>query len=569
MFLAEIRDTASKFAATISQILDVDVMIIDRTYARVADTFRYVNDPPPLKDDSVTGRAITTGKVTVVSDKQRFEVCKGCSDLPICSIAQIIAVPIFYEDVVVGAIDLLVPFGKNSAVFENLELSIDFLERMADLLSSKLRNIDDYNKLDVIKKEREILLDFIEEALVYTNEMGVIVHWNNQFAKLFNVDSSSVGKRIDKVLDHPAILGVVLNPRTFSHQEFNYSDRNVSFSGFLSCRNIQKNGVKYGIMFNFKSMDKAYSVMNEISQIRNPVAFDTFKTSDPQMRSLLDAAKKLAVTDENILVTGAPGSGKSMLIRAIHDFSDRADKPFLVVNCRGFSPEYLEDELFGRGAERESGLAPNSKLRIAQDGTVFFRHIEELPLFLQKRLTQIIKAKKLEADNAVAARLVFSSDECISALAERRLFDEELAVRISQHALAIPPLAERSSDIRLLVDANYEKYCRLYDRRPGKHSGLLDILYRQSWPGNVRQIEKAIECLLSDPAVDSLSPSRLEELVEDFVGGSRSAIQPLEDMEKALILKALALYRNKDEVARALRIGRATLYRKLKEYDIA
>ncbi|MFA6505916.1 MAG: GAF domain-containing protein, partial [Treponemataceae bacterium] len=231
MFLAEIRDTASKFAATISQILDVDVMIIDRTYVRVADTFRYVNDPPALRDDSVTGRAITSGKVIVVSDKQKFEVCKSCSDLVECCIAQIIAVPIFYEETVVGAIDLLVPFGKQSPVFENLELSIDFLERMADLLSSKLRNIDDYNKLDVIKKEREILLDFIEEALVYTNEMGEIIHWNNQFAKLFNVDSANVGRRIDKVLDHPMILGAVLNPRSFSNQEFNYSDRNVGFRG--------------------------------------------------------------------------------------------------------------------------------------------------------------------------------------------------------------------------------------------------------------------------------------------------------------------------------------------------
>ncbi|MFA6508511.1 MAG: sigma 54-interacting transcriptional regulator, partial [Treponemataceae bacterium] len=339
--------------------------------------------------------------------------------------------------------------------------------------------------------------------------------------------------------------------------------------GFLSCRNIQKNGVKYGIMFNFKSMDKAYSVMNEISQIRNPVAFDTFKTADPVMRSLLDAAKKLAVTDETVLVTGAPGSGKSMLVRAIHDFSDRAAKPFLVVNCRGFSPEYLEAELFGRDTEAEGELAPGSKLRIAQGGTVFFRHVEELPLFLQKRLTQIIKAKKLEEENAVAARLLFSSDDSISSLAERRLFDEELAVRISQYSLSIPPLLARPADVRLLVDLNIEKYSRLYDRRRKKDSALPEILYRQTWFGNVRQIEKTIEYLLSDPSVETLSPALLEERVSGFVGGDRHSIQSLEEMEKEIIQKAMTMYRNKDDVARALQIGRATLYRKLKQYDIA
>lgn len=567
MYLAEIRDTASKFAATISQILDVDVMIIDRSYARVANTFRYVNDPPPVRAESITGRVLASGKTIVVSDKLQYEGCKDCRDQDDCCISQIIAVPIFYEDAVVGAIDLLVPFGKRSPVFENLELSIDFLERMADLLSSKLRNIDDYNKLDVIKKEREILLDFVEEALVYTNETGEIVHWNNQFGKLFNIDSASAGRRLDKVLDHPAIRSAVLGQRSFSNQEFRFSDRNVDFSGFLSCRNIQKNGVKYGVMFNFKSMEKAYSVMNEISQIRTPVAFDCFKTSDPAMRAVIDSAKRLAVSDETILVSGPQGTGKSMLARAMHDFSDRASKPFLVIDCRGFSPEYLEDEVFGRGVDYE--LTPSSRLRMAQDGTAFFRHVEDLPLHLQKRLTRVMKAKKLEEPDAVSARLLFSSSGCVVSLAERRLFDEELAVRISQNEIRLPALDDRVGDVPLLAEYAAEKYARLYGRGEGSAAAVAGVLARQVWPGNVRQLEKAAEYLLAEAAVEGLTPDDLEERAARYLGAERRTIQSLEEMERELILKALSLHQSKDEAARALRIGRATLYRKLKQYGMA
>jgi len=569
MFLAEIRDTASKFAETISQILDVDVMIIDRSYTRVANTFRYVNDPPPVRAESITGRVIATGKVMVVSDKHKSEECKGCTDQDDCCIAQIIAVPILYESKTVGAIDLLVPFGKSSAVFDNLELSIDFLERMADLLSSKLRNIDDYNKLDVIKKEREILLDFIEDALVYTDEMGEIIHWNNQFARLFDLDSSDVGRRLDKIIDHPLVRGAIMTPRSFSNQEFNYSALNVSFSGFMSCRHIQRNGVKYGVMFIFRSIDKAYGVLNEISHARAPVSFETLRTNDQAMAALLDSAKKIAVTNETVLVTGAGGTGKSILVRAIHDFSDRAAKPFLVVNCRGFSLEYLGDEIFGRDTEDEDELASISTLRMAQDGTVFFRHIEELPLLLQKRLTRVIKAKKLGAENKVAARMIFSSDVPVSGLVTARLFDEELAVRISRYSMAIPALADRPVDIRLMVDLYADKYTRLYGRRRGLEQAARESLYLRSWPGNVRQIERTMEYLLSDPSVEAMSHLEIESRVSRLAGSELRSEESLEEMEKKLILKVMAFHKNKDEAARALQISRATLYRKLKQYDLS
>ncbi len=568
MYLAEIRETASKFAATIAKILDVDVMIIDRSYVRIANTFSYINDPPPVHAESITGKVLATGKTIVVSERITYEGCRNCNDRDDCCISQIISVPIFYEETVAGAIDLLVPFGKQSHVFDNLELSIDFLERMADLLSSKLQNIDDYNKLDLIKKEREILLDFMEEALVYTNELGELVHWNHQFAKVFDVSQDNSGRRLDRILDHPLVRSAVLGQRTFSNHAFSFSGRNVEFNGFLTSRTVQRNGARCGIIFLFKSIDRAFSTLNELSQRVTPVVFDRFNTIDQGMMAMLDAAKRLAVSDGNILVIGAPGTGKSMLARAIHDFSDRADLPFVVVNCRGFPADYLEEEVFGKLVEREDDLAPGSKLRMAQGGTVFFRHINELPRLLQHRLTQVLKAKSLDSGNAIGARLLFSSSQCLATLAKQRKFDEELAVRISRYSLTIPSLSDRPGDIPVLVDMVLAKVLQ-HGINPVLPPGISKLLKDQLWPGNVRQLEQAADYLVHNPELASAQSAIIGKHLADFIGQSSQPIHSVEDMEKNLIRKAVAMYHTKDEAAEALQIGRATLYRKLKQYGLS
>ena len=568
MYLSEIRETASKFAATISKVLDVDVMIIDRSYIRIANTFRYINDPPLVHGDSITGKVLASGKTIAVSDKVDYEGCRNCRDKEECCISQIVSVPIFYEEQVVGAIDLLVPFGKRSPVFDNLELSIDFLERMADLLSSKLRNIDDYNKLDIIKKEREILLDFMEEALVYTNELGEMVHWNHQFAKAFDISQDNAGRRLDKVLDHPLVKNAVLGQRSFSNQAFDFNGRNVDFSGFLTSRTVQRNGARCGIIFLFKSIDRALSTLNELSQRATPVGFDSFHTNDTAMRGVLDAAKRLAVSNENIVVIGAPGTGKSMLVRAIHDFSDRAGMPFMVINCRGFSSDYLEEEIFGKRNEPDEVPAPGSKFRMAQWGTLFFSHIEEFPRSLQRRLTQVLKANRLDSRNACGARLVFSCNQCPLSLAGQGLFDEELAVRISRASLTIPSLADRPGDIALLVDAVLAKAMG-QDDRPGLPPEVVALLKDRLWPGNVRQIEQAVDYLFHNPGMANGALADVGNRLSGFIGTSSHSVPSVEDMEKNLIRKAVAMYPTKDQAAEALQIGRATLYRKLKLYGLS
>jgi len=570
MHLSKIRDTASKFATVISRILDVDVMIIDNSFVRVANTFRYVDDPPPVTPTSITGHAIVTGKVVVVSDKHEYEGCKGCKDQDECCIAQVIAVPIFFEGETVGAIDLMVPLGKHSAVFDNLEISISFLEGMADLLSSKLQNLEDYDRLTVIKKEREIILDFMEDALVYTNEIGEIVHWNSQFGTLFRMEKSSAGKNIEDMIDHPLIRSAIEGQRQFSHQEFAYSERNISFSGFLSYRIIQQNGVRYGMVFLFKSVASAYGVLNSQANIKACSSFDSFKTEDPAMFAIITKAKMVAVTEEPILISGPAGSGKSMLARAIHSYSDHAERPFIVIDCGASSSEYLEADIFG-SPERmpDSKLPLASKLLIAQNGTIYFRHIDSLPLYLQARLVAIIKARTLSGLGNVAARMIFSSNEDLLKISAEGSFDEELAVRISHTTISIPALNERPADIVMFIRYFLEKYSRIYEKECGIDQAALSFLGSRFWPGNISQMERIIERIVKTTREETITMPWLGSWLASKPEPGVEAVESLEELEKRQIMKALGIYPNRDDVARVLGIGRATLYRKLKYYRIS
>lgn len=571
MYLAEIRGTASKFAKTISKILDIDVMIIDNNYNRIANTFRYVNDPTPITRYSMIGEVLHTGKVVAVKDKATYEHCKNCPDLQECAISGLVSVPIFFEGKVIGAIALLVPLHKTSPVFENLESSIEFLEGMADLLSSKLKNIDDYNKLNVIKKEREVIIDMIEDGLVFVTCTGEVAHCNRQFEDLFKMDRDIIGENIEKVLDHPLIHETMIFRQNFSYKVFYYEQKNYSFYGFLSCHNIMINGTDYGALLTFKSLGKVYNVLNEILDNKVNITFSNILGKDPVLNAQINRAKQLAVTNEIILICSEPGLGKSVLARAIHNFSDRAKQYFVFVDCYNTPYDLLENEIFG--SENDGSKKPViGKLRMAHKGTIFFKNISEMPLYLQKRLVELIKTKELKQGSykgfSIDVRMIFDTCCDLLPLVKQGMFDEELFYRISKNTVTMPPLSERKDDIVIIIDNAINKLKKKYLKLSLKfEQDVLDMMYKYSWPNNVREIEKVVELIVSNVKGSSVTFEDVNSF--DFARGEGKNLKTLNEIEKELIEKMLSEYDSKDQIAKAMGIGRATLYRKLKKFGLS
>ncbi|QUH28890.1 sigma 54-interacting transcriptional regulator [Vallitalea guaymasensis] len=571
MYLVELKEIASKFAETISKILNIDVIIIDDKYNMIGNTFYYTDEPTPISRYSMLGEVMHTGKVVAVSDKSTYKHCKNCPDLKKCAISGLVSVPIFFENKVVGAIALLVPVNKTSPVFENLQNSIEFLERMSDLLSSKLYSTDNYNKLNVIKKEREIIINMIEDALVLINNKKEVVHYNQQFEKYFKIEKDITGDNIEQIIDHQLIHEMMMFREDFSYKVFSYDKGNNSFYGFISSRNIIINGIDHGMLLTFKSIGKVYNALNEIMDNKVNISFDTLLGNDPVFVDQINKAKQLSVTSENILICGKPGLGKSVLSRAIHNFSDRSNQYFLYVDCENIPYELLEHEIFG--SENETTVLNPSigKLRMAHKGTIFFKNISEMPLYLQKRLVEVIKTKQIKLGTYkgfnLDIRMIFDTSHDLDSLVKQGSFDEELYYRISKNTITIPSLEERKGDIKIIVDNTLHKLKNKYMKTNLLiQEEVLDMMYNYSWPNNVREIEKVMERIICNSDSDVITPEDVKHL--NFASGSNKEIMNVEDMEKELIIKMMKKYKSKNQVAEAMGIGRATLYRKLKKYEL-
>jgi DNA-binding NtrC family response regulator len=301
----------------------------------------------------------------------------------------------------------------------------------------------------------------------------------------------------------------------------------------------------------------------------------------PAMSRLAVLVHRVAPRDVTVLITGESGTGKERVAEAIVAASRRADKPFVRFNCAALNPELAEAELFGHAKGSFTG-AHRSRLgmfREADGGTLLLDEIGELDLSIQAKLLRVLQSGEVrpvgeDRPVRVDVRLLAATHRDLAARVRDGAFREDLYYRLDVVALKVPALRERPEDIVPLT----RHFLRKYAARFGVHNlrEPADLLARLStlpWPGNVRQLENAIESLvaLSDDGQLDLSglPGALEHGGEAPEGLELSLKEKLEAYEKGLLITALERAEgNRSEAARMLAIGRATLHDKLKKYGL-
>jgi DNA-binding NtrC family response regulator len=293
----------------------------------------------------------------------------------------------------------------------------------------------------------------------------------------------------------------------------------------------------------------------------------------PPMQEMFRLIERVAPTDKPILIQGESGTGKELVARAIHEASPLADKPLVVINCAALPETLLESELFGyeKGAFTGAvGMKPGL-FEVADGGTLFIDEIGELALALQAKLLRVLEDGTLRRvgsvkERRVRVRLLAATNRDLQEEVRGKRFREDLFYRINVLTIHLPPLRERSGDLALLVKhfAGSEWYLG---------SDVVPMLERYSWPGNVRQLQNAIDRakILSDD--DYI---RVENLPPEIVSSAQKRAHPVtDDIDLETITRdhVLETYRrhanNKARTARALGIGRRTLYRLFEKYEIA
>jgi DNA-binding NtrC family response regulator len=300
--------------------------------------------------------------------------------------------------------------------------------------------------------------------------------------------------------------------------------------------------------------------------------------ASPAMERVKDIIGKVAVTGSPVLIEGESGTGKELVAAAIHRLSGRAKGPFIPVNCSAIPPDLLESEFFGHVRGAFSGAVADSLglFRGAHDGTLFLDEIAELPPALQVKLLRVLQEMQVRPVGSTRAypvdvRVIAATNRNLEQAMMENSFRQDLFYRLNVIRVTLPPLRERREDIGALVTHFLRRFNRRFHRDiRGITPDALAALTAFDFPGNVRELENLIERAFAMGARDQITLADLPSLtarVSGMPAFSARTLPTLADVEKDLILRALALLDNdKEEAARALGISRRTIYRRLKEY---
>jgi DNA-binding NtrC family response regulator len=293
----------------------------------------------------------------------------------------------------------------------------------------------------------------------------------------------------------------------------------------------------------------------------------------PQMQDMFRLIARVAPTDKPILIQGESGTGKELVARALHEASPLVDKPLVVINCAALPETLLESELFGyeKGAFTGAvGMKPGL-FEVADGGTMFIDEIGELALALQAKLLRVLEDGTLRRvgsvkERRVRVRLLAATNRDLQEEVHEKRFREDLFYRINVLTIHLPPLRERTGDMALLVEHFAGPEWRV-------DPDVVPTLERYSWPGNVRQLQNAIDrakILADDDCI------RVENLPPEIVASAQRRLHVASgdvDLDTITRDHVLETYRrhanNKARTARALGIGRRTLYRLFEKYQIA
>ncbi len=323
-------------------------------------------------------------------------------------------------------------------------------------------------------------------------------------------------------------------------------------------------------------------------ELQGKYDYANFVGTSQAMKKIYDIIEKVADSDGTVLITGASGTGKELIAKAIHYSSSRSDNPLVVINCGAIPEALLESELFGheKGAFTGAHKSRIGRFEMANGGTIFLDEIGEMSPTLQIKLLRVLQEQKFERVGGtktihVDLRFVAATNKNLTAAINNETFREDLYYRLNVIPVKVPALKQHKSDIPLLIDFFLKKFQKGKKQKiTGFFPSAMDAMLAYDWPGNVRELENIVKRLtiLCDNQVVNF-----DDLPENMQAQSRS-IQPVEevilekeinlheavnDYEKRVILEALEKSNwVKSKAAKLLNINRTTLVAKIKKQNL-
>jgi sigma-54 dependent transcriptional regulator, acetoin dehydrogenase operon transcriptional activator AcoR len=458
-------------------------------------------------------------------------------------------------------------------------------------------------------------LDTIEESVSMINEEGRVIAWNRAANRLFHIDPAEItGHPLsdffplkDQFSLQALATGVSVHRALHEPQPGTWVIIN-SAPIRVGDRIIGALAVEQNVTDLVQLNEQLYRTTSAVKALQGEVArlrhhhdpFAPINGNGPAIQGAIAMTRKVAKSDVTVLIRGESGVGKELFAQAIHDASERRDKPFVAINCGAIPQALFESELFGyekgafTGADQKG---KSGKLEQAQGGTLFLDEVAELPLETQVKLLRVLQDRRfyrLGSDKPRQAdlRIIAATNRNLEDMMQRGVFREDLYFRLDVVSLEIPPLRKRLDDIAELVHAFAQEFAIRYQRPiQGVEPEVMLALMRYQWPGNIRELRNVMErvVVLSDEGMVRATqlPPHIRQIIAPqaaapapvAAGAPRPAAQSqtspadltdtTREAKRNAILSALETCKgNRSQAADLLGISRSALYYQLKRLGI-
>lgn len=583
--LLHIKEDVNRYVNIISNLINVDVGVVDKNMTRVTGTGLYKNIARVSALGSVYKNTLLTGETHIIENPRTHILCSQCKDKENCKEKLEISTPIYCQNEIVGVLGL-VCFNdeQKKKIIANIESYLNFTKQIAEFIGIKFFEYQE--KLLQVDKEKTLraIIESINKGVIVSDKNNTILSVNQIAMKKLEIHEDCIGKSVLMISQNDYLMNEEIFKLIIANKEFTVVGKLISLTSVDNKRNN---------VFIFEDMKKINKNIAEITSNTNVISLNDIYGNSIATKNLKENILKVADTSSTVLITGESGTGKELVARSLHSHSSRRDKPFVVINCSAIPDSLLESELFGyvkgafTGADNSGRMG---KFELANTGVIFLDEIGDMPLYLQAKILRVIQEKKIERIGSnksvdLDIRIIAATNVDLEQKIREQKFRSDLYYRLNVIPIKLLPLRERKDDILPIV----EKLIAKYNRVTNKYISTIDedvknVLLTYDWPGNVRELENVIELMFNMSGNSSvlnknLLPESLFKRDEnkslDFKLNEKEENSELEDfeiIEKRYILKALEKYGDTTEAKKSISdkmgIGLTTLYRKMKKFGI-
>ncbi|MBU3101063.1 sigma 54-interacting transcriptional regulator [Clostridium sp. DSM 17811] len=520
------------------------------------------------------GIAIKEQNPIQISEKEHFIVAYQrwtCSAAPIHDV----------DGTIIGLLNLT--GGREKVQKHTLGLIVSAVKCIENQINVEYIN----NRLLETYQYMNTVVDSIYLGIYVINKDGILKTINKEACSILRIkEEDIIGKKVDTILpDWINIFEKIIKGNVYNNIEVTLSNETTKTRYNVSANPIEIDNEVKGLVVVFTAIKKVIKPVNKYSSGRAVYNFEDIVGDSPEIKKVIEYAKIISSSPSTVLIQGESGTGKELLAQSIHNYGDRSNKTFIAINCGAISKNLIESELFGyeegsfTGARR-GGCA--GKFELSSGGTLFLDEIGEMPLDMQVNLLRVLQEgyiTRVGGDKIIPVdvRIIAATYKDLKKEVEKGRFREDLYYRLSVIPIKIPSLRERKGDLPILIDHLLKiKANKLNKKLTIMSAGIYEKMLNYNWPGNIRELENCIENIVNLNGESTMvfgDDEKNKSINKDYsnkvLSVENEKIYTLAELERNEIIKAMDQNEyNITKTAKDLGITRATLYSKIKRYNI-